>query len=402
MYILKRWSPDPSKGEVFTPIKLVSEMVDIIPSHVWLNPKSLFLDPCMGKGTFLIEVVRRLVDIYGYSELDAKSRVFGYDIRVKYINYLKRRGYVNVQHKDFLDERIEMKFDVVLGNPPYQKQVGPKKTEAIWPKFVEKSFEICKEGGYVSLIHPSGWRNVEGNFSKTKNLLKSKNILYLEMHDEKDGVAFFNATTSFDWYVVENVVNNNVETTVKCQSGEITNINLNSISFIPSGNFDYLFSIIAKENEESVKILHSYSDYETRKPHMLKTQSELHIYPCIYTTLKDGTINFYWSSTNQRGHFNLAKLIWSNGMASTLVVDDEGNYGLTQFSYGLLDNPKNLHHIKKVMESDIFLKIINSCYMSSGDRFSHKILSTFRKDFWKDFLDEQGNIIEPNLYKNVG
>ena len=95
MYILKRWSPDPSKGEVFTPIELVSKIIDKIPLEVWNNPKSLFLDPCMGKGTFLIEIVRRLVDIYGYSELDAKSRVFGFDIRVKYINYLKRRGYVN-------------------------------------------------------------------------------------------------------------------------------------------------------------------------------------------------------------------------------------------------------------------------------------------------------------------
>jgi hypothetical protein len=147
---LKKWHSDPSKGEVFTPHELVSSIIDKIPNEVWVNPKSTFLDPCMGRGTFLIEIVQRLVDIYRYSELDAKSRVYGYDIRVKYFNRLKRRGYVNVQHKDFLSDEIKMKFDVVIGNPPYQevdengKSKGGGKGGAnnLWSKFILKSFEI--------------------------------------------------------------------------------------------------------------------------------------------------------------------------------------------------------------------------------------------------------------------
>jgi len=56
---LKKWKPDPSKGEVFTPIELVNLILDEIPSDVWLNSKSNFLDPCMGTGTFLSEIVRK-------------------------------------------------------------------------------------------------------------------------------------------------------------------------------------------------------------------------------------------------------------------------------------------------------------------------------------------------------
>ena len=103
-----KWKADSSKGEVFTPIGLVKEMLDKIPEKVWRNPDSVFLDPCMGKGTFLIEIVDRLTYIYGYTEKDAKSRVYGYDVRVKYINYLQRRGFINVRHKDFLSEIIKM------------------------------------------------------------------------------------------------------------------------------------------------------------------------------------------------------------------------------------------------------------------------------------------------------
>ena len=135
-----KWKADASKGEVFTPIKLVSEMLDKIPEEVWKNPKSTFLDPCMGKGTFLIEIVRRLTYIYGYTETEAKSRVYGYDVRVKYINHLQRRGFVNVRHKDYLDEIIQMQFDSIVGNPPFQKtlETGKKSVDTLWAKFIKK------------------------------------------------------------------------------------------------------------------------------------------------------------------------------------------------------------------------------------------------------------------------
>lgn len=395
-----RWKQNPSKGEVFTPKSLVNEMLDKIPVEVWENPKSIFCDLSMGKGTFLVEIVYRLVNIYKYSEEDAKYRVFGYENRIKYVNYLKRRGYNNLYHVDTLKEEINMKFDVVIGNPPYQKKVGPKKTEAIWSKFVEKSFEICKEGGYVSLIHPSGWRNVDGKFKETQKLLLSKDVKYLEIHNEKDGQKYFNATTSFDWYVVKNVNTLNNSTEVAGWGGNSSEQYINDLEFIPNDMFDEIFSLVAKQGEETVEILHSYSDYETRKPYMSKVRTEEHIYPCVYTTLKDDTINLMWSNTDNNGHFGVSKLIWSNGMASSLQIDLDGEYGLTQFAYAIVDRPENLMLIKKVMESRYFIKLINNCYLSSGDRFSRKILATFKKDFWRYFLDEDNNVIEPN-FENV-
>jgi len=149
-----KWKADPSKGEVFTPIGLVKEMLDKIPEEVWRNPNSIFLDPCMGKGTFLIEIVSRLTYIYGYTEKDAKSRVYGYDIRVKYINYLKRRGFVNVRHKDFLKEVIKMKFDVIVGNPPYQDSSKKGGQNKLYMEFSKVSISLLNDNGKIFFITP--------------------------------------------------------------------------------------------------------------------------------------------------------------------------------------------------------------------------------------------------------
>lgn len=149
-----KWKADPSKGEVFTPIGLVKEMLDKIPEEVWRNPDSVFLDPCMGKGTFLIEIVDRLTYIYGYTENDAKSRVYGYDIRVKYINYLQRRGFVNVRHKDFLSEIIKMKFDAIVGNPPYQNINSESDAGKLYIDITKKSLGLLKDNGVISFLTP--------------------------------------------------------------------------------------------------------------------------------------------------------------------------------------------------------------------------------------------------------
>lgn len=393
---LKKWKADPSKGEVFTPIELVNLILDKIPSDVWTNPNSTFLDPCMGTGVFLIEIVRRLVYIYGYSELDAKSRVYGYEIRVKYINRMLRRGFLNVQHKDFLCDEIKMKFDVVIGNPPYQKKVGPRKTEAIWPKFVEKSFEICKEGGYVSLIHPNGWRNVDGNYKNVQNKIKSKNLIYLSINSVESGQQIFKVTTPFDWYLVQNCSNIG-KNKIKFEDGNEKIIDLSKLDLIPNKFFDKIINLIAKKDEKTVVVLYSRSDYGSDKKHMSKTINGKNTYPCVYSILSNGNINLMYSTNKDKGHFGIPKVVVGNGANPTCFIDYEGKYGLTQFAFGIIDTADNLSKIEKVIKSKEFQKInLSTKYVATAGNplIYPKIIKLFRKDFWKEFLDENGNVRE--------
>jgi hypothetical protein len=159
---------------------------------------------------------------------------------------------------------------------------------------------------------------------------------------------------------------------------------------------------LAKEGEDKVEVLHSESMYEVRKPYMSKTLTEENLYPCVYSVLKDNTFTLRYSSEN-KGHFGIPKLVLGNGANPTIFIDHNGDYGMTQFTFAIVDEPKNLHLIEKVLRSEIFQKINKATkYVATqGNPLVYpKIISTFKKDFWKYFLDENNNVIEPN-FENV-
>ena len=197
----KKWKADPSKGEVFTPSELVREMLDKIPTSVWENPNSMFLDPCMGKGTFLIEIVTRLINIYGYSKEDAISRVYGYDTCVKYVNHLKRGGLTNIFHKDFLNTDFNMKFDVIVGNPPYQDSGKTQgKNSSLWTKFIITSNGLIKENGYISFIVPISWiAPSESQKNELNDVFFKNNLVYLNTECKN----FFNVGSTFSYFIIK-------------------------------------------------------------------------------------------------------------------------------------------------------------------------------------------------------
>ena len=51
-----------SNDEVFTPPKLVNEILDTLPHELFANKKTTFLDPVSKSGVFLREIAKRLID----------------------------------------------------------------------------------------------------------------------------------------------------------------------------------------------------------------------------------------------------------------------------------------------------------------------------------------------------
>jgi hypothetical protein len=401
------------KGEIHTPFKELAEpMVKLVEKYnleFWKNPNHKVLDSSAGYGTFLILAAYKfmvgLKDVIKdeeerfkwivenclyYGELQARS-AFSWLIAIDPFDQYE----TNIFWGDFLSEDFDrhMKeiwqidaWNLIIQNPPYQiRKEGFKKTQPLWHLFVQKSLTILKEDGYMVMVHPSGWRNVDGDFKDVQILLKSNQLLEISIHDEREGEEIFGATTGFDYYILKKS-SYRYETKI-FNKENVGKLNLLDFEFIPSGMFELFSKLIAKNGEERVNLLHSFSAYETRKPWVSRNMDSKFIYPLSYTIQKDETINFFYSTRKDRGHFGIPKVIWSNGKASSPVIDYNGDYGLTQFSYGIVDDKWNLFSIKNAMDSDRFINLMKSCDMNDGNRFNKKILSLFRKDFWKEFYD---------------
>lgn len=146
---------------------LVTEMLDQLPASVWTSSSTTFFDPAIGGGQFVRAVEQRLRE-HGHSDANIRGRVFGFeesDLHIRFaVNKHKLVGqYVRKPYDKFLELDNTMKFDVVVGNPPYQnshekdaeskRKVGNK----LWYQFIFMADNLVKKNGYVMMVSPNQW-----------------------------------------------------------------------------------------------------------------------------------------------------------------------------------------------------------------------------------------------------
>ena len=326
---------------------------------------------------------------------------------------------------DFLKWETDMKFDVVIGNPPYQapKERKDKNSKdgacgkSLWKNFVVKSMSLVKENGHIALIHPSLWRKPENAlFSE----FKARDLIYVEMHSLDDGIKTFRASTAYDWYILKNSKYNG-KTIIKDINGNVELVDISDFNCIPSASLELFQKLLAKNGEEKCEVIFSYSTYETRKPWMSDKQSPQKLlakngeekceviyarssygsdkawmsdkqspefkFPCVYMNTKEKGMQFWYSKTNKNGHFGKKKVIISeNGGFLGIYNDYKGEYGLTQFMFGItINSKKEGEQLSKSIQSEEFKEIWKATQWMSNHR-EWRTFKYFRKDFWKEFV----------------
>ena len=87
-----------------------------------------------------------------------------------------------------------MKFDLVIGNPPYQgsNTIGTQqpKSHNLWSKFVESAINLVDDGGYLTMVTPDSWMSAN---SHILNLFKKHSLVWCKT----DVGSHFNVGSSF-------------------------------------------------------------------------------------------------------------------------------------------------------------------------------------------------------------
>jgi hypothetical protein len=118
---------------------------------------------------------------------------------------------------------------------------------------------------------------------------------------------------------------------------------------------------------------------------MQREKTDKFCYPCVYSINSTGKVTFWYSSQKEISHY-VPKVIFPGGafQSVNVVVDMNGEYGLTQFAKGIVDLPQNLEAIAKALRSKKFINLYPS-FSSGTTELDKDIIATFRSDFWREF-----------------
>jgi hypothetical protein len=121
--------------------------------------------------------------------------------------------------KLYLEEDYEMKFDVVIGNPPYQDPAGQN---TIYPKFYAKAISVCKHNGCIAMITPPAI--IPGLWGlKDPDGIKMPSPIQIEKIKVGNVVKDFfpGVGSDFCYFVLKNTSPNNSQVTVVTDSGQV-------------------------------------------------------------------------------------------------------------------------------------------------------------------------------------
>lgn len=140
------------------------------------------------------------------SEVDVLVEIFGVDIIHKIVyndkysffcNQIKRKyPDITVIKGDFIELEFNMKFDVVVGNPPFQSTEDGSKRKKMWVQFAEKAIGMAE---YVAFVTPEVWQKDNAKYFKDiGNLIKSKLVGYSNAN------KFFTVGEDIGYWIVDN------------------------------------------------------------------------------------------------------------------------------------------------------------------------------------------------------
>jgi hypothetical protein len=384
-----------------------------VPLSVWRDSKSKWLDPANGIGNF---------PVTAFYMLDYQLGKYGNDTGLRGDeNKNKRRkwiienmlymielnkGNVNTTKKIFnkihesakpniccantlemTDDNLREKFgvnrfDVVMGNPPFNSGGTHQKGSTIWPSFILKypskekkigeafpgGLQILKENGSLIYVIPQGWRTPSyGEILKEfkKNYIKTVKIL--------SGAHFPLINMPLDYFNVQ-LRNSHTDKTdlINEELSIYDQVSIGNMDIIPNYGWD-IFKRWDIEKLERLNVQRSSTHVPSTKKGIFQNHKDSEFrYPIIKKINSDGPEKIY--SSVKHDVQDKIKVLLAFG-AYLYPTIDNGECGVSEnVLFIVCDNLGNAEKVKKYLENPFVICLINSLKVG-GYAPSNKLLS---------------------------
>lgn len=392
---------------ICTPFPLIEQILDHLPKEVWSNPNFKWLDPACGRGAFLLAIKARLVAAGIPEKHVVENMLYGADIDSENVNITRaflaqpldrsvktKYSVSHIVECDSLKKDWGMKFDVVVGNPPYQAP-GKENKAKLWPQFVDMAFDkLVATNGYVSLIVPKLWLTNgqwETHFS-------SRQII--ELNIDQCRKHFADVHSSFSYFIVQNhppahsfIVTNDVSST--------------TLNTAPLSGMDLMYTGIVK----NLVSRHDYfpmitsSGYNTsgfssgkKTLSLVKTDQHTHFVIHKISHVKGETTGF-WSSELDYTTYGIPRVVvglWLSDWKRDRMMVGTELLTCEQFRHFPADTIEQTEVLKTVLSSKLYTYLLynlvdgNSSKSKAAGSITNRAVSFFpRVDLSRSWTDEE-------------
>lgn len=367
---------------------LVNKILDQIPQDKIIN--GTVFDPAIGGGQFVREVERRK-RAAGKTDAEICDTVFGIEENILRKDYAVNKHNLvgtytveNYLEKDFSD----MKFDIVVGNPPYQDGTKDGGQNKIYNQISKKALSLLKSDGVMAFITP------------TSVLKESKRFSLINMPGLKivDFTAndYFSVGTNICWWMIDR----------SHHSHDVMVYNSKEISTQDNRKVIYDYSAVDKDfatlYENLKKATHSPELRMFKQnnfgPALNKTKTVTHQYSL--NKIEDKQVKLTcWSS--REPYYNLDNKL-TIGMTKSLN-EDAFYVGYENFDAGYMtikvDSTEEINNIKSFILTEYFIEHCNKWKSLDGYGYNYglkylppfDISKSWTNEEVKDFIESYAN-----------
>lgn len=181
-----------ASGSYYTPSDIVQKLLNNLSFCSDEGRSKIILDPCCGTGSFLLHFPPeiKLSQIYGTDVDEISVKITRINLALKYEDADISLLFQNIQLRNFLLEKFPLKYDYIIGNPPWGYDFN--ETEKVFLRthfssasgnkiesydlFVEQALRLASDHGRISFVLPEAMLNVKAHTLIREILLENASM----------------------------------------------------------------------------------------------------------------------------------------------------------------------------------------------------------------------------------